>query len=178
MKHQTAKIGVSGSFSNQMMGNNATEPKVGEWCTFMHYSDRSVGKVIEVSADGAECRVQLYDAVAFVPEGYDSLPHGHQSWKFEPTEQYKTLVWRNGAWRQKYRWIIYEKSFIQKIQDKHHSECVGIMLRRHYPNLCDKIYQGYVTPTAEIKGITKSIFRYNKESVVFGVCDYYYDWSF
>jgi hypothetical protein len=178
MKHQKAKIGVSGSFTNQLMGNNATEPKVGEWCTFMHYSDRSVGKVVEVSADGAECRVQLYDAIAFVPEGYEFLPHGHQSWKFEPTEQYKTLVWRNKAWRQKFHENVFEKSFVDKIQTKHNSEYVGIMLRRHYPNLCDKIYQGSTFPSAEIKGITKTAVRYCKESVIFGVCDYHYDWSF
>ena len=32
-KRQYRKVGVAGGFVNQMMGNNATEPKVGEGAT-------------------------------------------------------------------------------------------------------------------------------------------------
>lgn len=39
-KVQKRKVGVLGGFINQMMGNNSTEPKVGEPCTILSYSDQ------------------------------------------------------------------------------------------------------------------------------------------
>ena len=48
---QSAKIGIAGSFINQMMSNNSTLPEVGKEATVMHYTDRSCYEVIEVSKD-------------------------------------------------------------------------------------------------------------------------------
>lgn len=174
MKTQVKKIGQQGSLINQIMGNNSTEPVVGEWATICHYTDRSVCKVVEVSEDGMSCKVEHYDATAdksVVAEGKE-LPIGHQSWKFHSLGYTSTIVWRQGAWRIKTRSVEFTKEYKEKFPE------VFSISKTLSKEMVEEIYQGRPWPQKVVEGITKEKFEYPKISILFGKCDYYYDWSF
>jgi len=168
---QKAKVGVAGSFFNQMMSNNSTLPEVGKGATQMHYSDRTCFEVIEVSEDFKTVRLEYLDAKW---DNTKSGGQGHQNWILEPTGRYLTVVWRNNTWKTKGRKITFTKEFKESIP----SEYIGMWLRKNNPDLADKIYKGDVWPQEVIDGITKETFEYNKINILFGTKDYYYDWSF
>jgi hypothetical protein len=59
---QRAKVGVAGSFHNQLMSNNATLPEVGKGATELHYTDRTCYEVIEVSEDKMTVKLERLEA--------------------------------------------------------------------------------------------------------------------
>ena len=76
---QTKKVGAAGSFINQMYGNNNSIPVVGEYCTFLHYTDRTIGIVREIKDN------------TVVIEGCETIANkntkndiGHQNWVHNP----------------------------------------------------------------------------------------------
>lgn len=86
-KRQFRKVGVAGGFFNQLMGNNATEPKVGEGATTLSYSDRHAYDVTWVSEDGLECKIRPCKCT-FVGSGY-----GDERYTYEPDpEAGETLI--------------------------------------------------------------------------------------
>ena len=95
-KVQRAKVGVAGSFFNQLMSNNSTLPEVGKGATQMMYSDRYCFEVKEVSEDGKRVILESLDARADLSK---PCPMGHQNWILEPTGQLSEIRWRHGAWR-------------------------------------------------------------------------------
>ena len=170
---QSKKVGVAGSFINQMMGNNSSLPVVGQWATILHYTDRSVCKVVEVSKDGKTCKVESYEASAdksMLQEG-QNLPMGHQCWKFEPTGGISTIVWFRGKWRTVSNSIVFTDEFIEK--------CPTFSPWRSLTeDQKNEIYQGQVWPQKVVEGITRAKKEYSPVSILFNTCDYYYDWSF
>lgn len=163
-------VGRAGSFQNQIMSNNDTVPVVGEYCTFLSYSDRSVGIVREWDEKTLTARVETCNTVA---DGFNKQ-HGHQDWKHEPSGHFKTLVFKNGNWVQPYIEVEFTKEFRNSIP----SPFIGLWLTKNNPELLQSVYSGQLMPQNVIEGVTRAAKRSSKVNVIFGVCDYHYDWSF
>lgn len=171
---QRKKIGVAGSFSNQMMGNNATIPEIGKGATELMYSDRECYEVVEVSENKKTARLQCLKAVwdKSKPGGI-----GHQNWILEPTEKYITVVYRYGSWYTKVKSIDFTKQFRDECESKG-IEYIGTYLRKNNPELAYLIYGDQEIPQNVVEGITMGVNVYSKISIIFGIKDYHYDWSF
>lgn len=165
---QKAKVGVAGSFINQMMSNNATLPKVGEGATELHYTDRTCYEVIEVSDDYKTVKLERLEAKA---DPTKQNGEGHQNWILEPTGQFITVVWRHNAWRVKSNVVKFTKEFIEKADKFSLSLCLTEEQRK-------AVYGDDVHPRNVVEGITRAAVEYHKINLLFGVKDYYYDWSF
>jgi len=167
---QTRK--VQGSLVNSMYGNNSTVPKTGEWATICMWSDRSVAKVHAVSEDGKRVTLESCSTKAD-PEAKD-IGIGHQSWVHEPTGQYYDLVYRNGAWRRENIGVVFTKEY---------SEGYDFPANKLTDEQREKIYtsdDGHreCFPQQVVEGITRIKKSFPKISIIFGVCDYHYDWTF
>lgn len=174
-KIQKHKIGVAGSFTNQCLSNNSTTPVVGEGATRMHYTDRSCYEVLSVSEDGKTA--VLLDLTATADKSKSLGQHGHQEWILTPTGNTTTVTWRNNAWRIVGQEIEYTKEYIQQCKEQGIT-CIGLWLYKNDPELFNKIYGTHPFPKNVVEGITKSKKTYSKINIVFGIKDYYYDWSF
>jgi len=176
VKKQTAKVGVAGSFFNQMMSNNSSVPVVGKGATQMHYTDRTCYEVVEVSADGKSARLEYLNA-----EWNKSLGggQGHQNWILKPTGRFVTIVWRHNAWRKVGTEIWFTDEFVKDCESKG-INFIGMYLRKNNPELADKIWgtEGSPRPVNVVDGYTKMKKTYNKINILFGIKDYYYDWEF
>lgn len=170
-KRQRAKVGVAGSFINQMMSNNATLPKVGEGATILHYTDRDCCEVISVSEDGKTVKLEHLDAEWDKTKQGDI---GHQNWILKPTGRFFTLVWKQNAWRTVSNEIVFTNEFIEQANAKG----IYALARALTPEQYQLIYNGDVRPQAVVEGITRMKKTYSKVKILFGVKDYYYDWSF
>jgi len=164
------RVGRAGSFQNQLMSNNATVPVVGEYCTFLSYSDRSVGIVREWDEKKLTVKIETCNTSA----DRTNKQHGHQDWKHEPSGYFKTLVFKNGNWVQPYIEVVFTKEFIKTIP----SDYIGIWLSKNNPLLFKQIYDEDIMPQNIVDGVTRGAKRSPKVNVIFGVCDYHYDWSF
>lgn len=168
---QRAKVGVAGSFFNQLMANNQSIPEVGKGATELHYSDRTCYEVIEVSEDLKTVRLQYLDAK------WDRTKEGgmgHQNWILEPRDQFVTVVWRNNSWKTKTKKIEFTKKWIEENQEKVKFSFTQALTEEQR----QEIYQGECEPQKVVEGITEEKNVYNKIRILFGSKDYYYDWSF
>ena len=171
MFKQKAKVGVAGSFFNQLMGNNESIPVVGKGATELQYTDRSCYEVIEVSEDLKTVRLQFLEAKH---DRTQEGGFGHQNWILEPVDRFLTVVWRNNGWKIKGKKIDFTKSWIKENQDKITFGYAKLLTDAQR----EEVYQGDVIPKKVVPGITEEVVVYNKISLIFGRKDYYYDWSF
>lgn len=166
---QKAKVGVAGSFFNQLMSNNSSIPEVGKGATRMGYSDRHCYEVLEVSKDGKTVKMESLDAK------WDNTKQGgegHQNWILEPTGRFTTVVWRHNAWRVKGSEISFTKEFQEKYKD-------AVSYARQLTEEQRKaVYGNDVRPCNVVEGLTEKKIVYHKIKILFGAKDYYYDWSF
>jgi len=161
-KVQKAKVGVAGSFFNQMMSNNATLPIVGKGATQMHYTDRSCFEVIEVSKDGKTARLESLTASA---DKTQQGGHGHQNWIFTPSGYFMTVQWRHNAWRQKGQRVMFTDKYAETLGAGFHGS--------------DDYNKVYIDgKMVVVEGITELITEWHKIKIIFGVKDFHYDWSF
>lgn len=161
-KVQKHKIGVAGSFFNQLMSNNSSIPEVGKGATQMHYTDRSCFEVLEVSEDGKTVRLEALDA-----KWDKTLPGGmgHQNWILEPTGRFMTVQWRHNAWRQKSQRVMFTEAYAKTLGFKFHGS--------------DDYKKVYVDgEMVVVEGITELKTEWHKINIIFGVKRYYYDWEF
>ncbi len=181
MKNQSRKIGVSGGFINQMMGNNSSEPKVGEGATILHYSDRSAYQVIEVSEDGLSCVIQKMTTkgigTCYGDERYEysDNPNGHKL----------TLEWnaKKSCWGEVGYSVEIIKSLYNKYYKVHGYKTTDILLKYFGLNDYQDLYEdpeadNYYNQKKVIKGLTKRYKNFSKVSVIFGVAEQYRDPSF
>ncbi len=166
---QKSKVGVAGSFINQMMSNNSSLPEVGKGATRLHYSDRSCYEVIEVSKDLKTVKLESLNAEW---DRTKSGGMGHQNWLLKPTGHFITLVWRFNAWYQKGTSVGFTKEFEQKHQG------VYSYAQQLTEDQRKAVYAGEVRPKNIVEGITEQKTVYSKIDILFGSKDYYYDWSF
>jgi len=174
VKKQKAKVGVAGSFFNQLMSNNSSIPEVGKGATRMYYTDRDCYEVIEVSSDGKTVKLEILDA-----EWDKSLGggQGHQNWILKPTGRFINVTWRQNAWRIIGKEIVFTPEFIKECVSNG-IDYIGIWLRKNNPELADKIYDNNIMSKNVVNGYTKEKTTYTKIKILFGVKNYYYDWSF
>jgi hypothetical protein len=166
---QSKRVGVAGSFINQMMGNNSSVPEVGKGATRLHYTDRSCYEVKAVSDDFKTVELEKLDAI------WDqSLPggQGHQNWILIPTGHFCVVVWRNNCWKTKVEEVRFTKSFVEQHKD---AISYAKLLTEEQRKL---VYNGGAHPCGIVEGITEVKTVYHKIELLFGVKDYYYDWSF
>jgi hypothetical protein len=163
---QKAKVGVAGSFFNQIMSNNASLPEVGKGATVLHYTDRTCYEVIEVSKDYKTVKLEALEA-RYNDQIHKngSAPMGHQDWILEPTDRFITIVWKWGSWKTKHKVVRFTKEF----------EALARNLNDEQRNA---VYGNDVRPQNVVKGITEETFEYSTIKLIFGRKDYYYDWSF
>lgn len=161
-KRQTAKVGGSGSFFNQLMSNNSTIPIVGKGATQMHFSDRTCFEVVEVSKDGKIVKLQHLRAQ---PETAGSQI-GHQDWIFEELDRFTTIKWRYNAWRKKVEEIVYTDSFLELIKNN----------SVKFEDYEDEIYNENGDKIV-VEGKTELKVEWHKINILFGVKDYHYDWT-
>jgi hypothetical protein len=169
---QTAPVGVAGSFFNQLMSNNQSVPVEGEWATIMSHTDRSVVKCVKVSADSKRATVESMNTTADVPEG-ETLPTGHQCWRHEPTGQKYDIVWKWGGWKVESNPIKWCKSYIEKLRDEQNKDFPIIP-----DDVREQVFGDHVHMRNVIEGITERRKEYRSINIIWGVCDYYYDWEF
>lgn len=173
---QKARVGVAGSFFNQLMSNNCSIPQVGKGATEMHYTDRTCYEVVSVSDDLKTVRLEILDA-EIDPEYLKSLNGkdciGHQNWILKPTGHFITVVYRYGAWRTKSEVVKFTDEYIEKVGGD------GVALAR---TLTEEqrlaVYAKDIRPQNVVEGITEKKVEYYKINLLFGRKDYYYDWSF
>jgi len=161
---QTAKIGGSGSFFNQLMSNNSSVPVVGKGATEMLYSDRHVYEVIEVSKDGKTVKLEALSAVFGGEPGTAQM--GHQDWKFEQTGNFKTIQWRHNAWRVKSEVIRFTPEYNNLLNDR------SLTKEERSAAFDDN------GDLRVVEGMTKAVTEWHKINIIFGRKSYYYDWSF
>lgn len=168
IKRQKAKVGVAGSFFNQLMSNNSSIPEVGKGATQMHYSDRSCYEVLEVSKDGKTVKLEALDA------RWDKTKQGgegHQNWILEPSGRFTIVQWRHNAWRVKSQKILFT--------DEHSRYACG------GDKFSKENYEKFIKPCFDkngnlilIEGKTELKTEWHKINIMFGTKEYYYDWSF
>jgi hypothetical protein len=173
MKTMKQTMKLPKSFFNYLMSNNSSIPKVGEFATIMHYSDRTVVIVDSVSEDGK--KVVLMDCTTVASRS--NLTIGHQEWKHTPNGNKFEIVWYKGAWRKVSKSIEFTKQFRASFEEKKYSSYANF-LRVEHPDLLEDVYSGHIFPSKVVSGITQEKKSYEKIRILFGVCDYYYDWSF
>jgi hypothetical protein len=166
---QTQKLSRNvGSFFNYLMSNNQSIPQVGKGATQMHYTDRTCYEVIEVSKDLKKVKLEYLEAEAIKDM---QLPTGHQTWNLKPTGYYIEVVYRHNAWRKKVKVVQFTDEFIKTTNG---FSCVRALTTEQI----EAIYGNEVYPQNVVEGITEEVTEYHKINILFGVKDYYYDWSF
>lgn len=168
---QSQKLSQAGSFFNWLMSNNESVPVSGQFATILHYSDRTVVRVDSVSDCGKKVRLEVLETIADLSKECQT---GHQNWIHNSTGRFYTIEYRRGSWYQVGNEIHFTKEFIESIP----STSIACYLRKNNPELFEQIYQGDVWPKTVIEGITKSKKTFSKTRILFGSCDYHFDWSF
>lgn len=163
------KLGTqTNSFINWMMSSNQTLPEVGKGATILHWTDRSIYEVIEVSKDGKTVKLEYLDAEW---DSSKSGGEGHQNWIFKPTGRYFFVSWRNNSWKTKCTEIVYTEEFKK-------TSTTFALAKSLTPEQHKAVYDGDVVPKNVVEGITREKISYTPINILFGVKDYYYDWSF
>jgi hypothetical protein len=178
MKKQTRKVGVAGGFINQMMGNNSTEPKVGDGATILMYSDREAYEVIFVSECGSKCTLRKVDTK------WCGLSYGDEKYEYKSNPENYTiqLEWsdKKGCWGK----VTYSIEIIKSLVNKYHKKYGWGWADEMLKDFGIESYQHlYVDPSDDnhydqmklIDGVTKKYKNFNKASVIFGIMQEYRD---
>jgi len=174
MKRQSRKVGVAGSFHNQMMGNNRTEPVVGEGATMLFYSDREPYEVTWVSECGNKCEIRLMETE------WCGVAYGDEKYKYSSNPKYSTepLEWcsKRNAWGI----VSYKVQIIKALADRLYKQ-YGWGWEEYLPqgykydDLVDGEKIGANTQLKLITGITKRYRNFQKISIIFGEMNKYRD---
>ena len=150
-----------GSATNWMMGNNNTEPKVGEGATELLWSDRHAYDVTFVSEDGKQCKIRPCIATRTDKNGYYTES---QDYKYEPNPKAKEtlLVYRNGSWRREVKKIYWTQKAM-KLTSSERQKFLG---------------KDEVNLTKVINGITYLKKSFPKINILFGTRREYRDPTF
>lgn len=174
MLKQSRKVGVSGSFQNQIMGNNSTIPRVGEGATILLHSDRNAYEVISVSKDNLFCTIRSMD-VKFIGEGY-----GDEKYTYHTNEQNHAinLEWdtERKCWFKVHYVVDIIKSLFDRLYKQYDSEWANFLPNNvKYKDLISGESTNTFPNLKLVKGITKSYKVKNKVSIIFGIMQEYRD---
>ena len=169
MKTQKSILGkTTGSLINYVMGNNKTLPEVGKGATILSWSDRHAYEVMSISEDGKRVIIQKYLSERIDTNGMSES----QEYKYEKLNGFdEVIVWRNNAWRKETKEIVYTKEYGEYVNNNLKDFWKSEDYKLLFPN--NEIHLQHI-----IEGKTKSIKRYSKINIIWGVKDEYYDYSF
>jgi len=173
-KIQSRKVGVAGGLINQLMGNNKSEPVVGEGATILWYSDRSAYEVVWVSDCGGECKIRKM-TTEFVGSAYGDERYKYISDESNPVTH---LEWnpKKGKWGS----VTYGVQIIKSLRKKLYKEWDWDW-GKHLPgglsweDLHEVNEDGSLGEMKLIKGVTKEYKNFSPVSVIFGVMEEYRD---
>lgn len=171
---QRRKVGVAGSFQNQMMGNNRSIPVVGQGATELLYSDRHAYYVVEVSNGGKSCKIQRAN-YKYCGSGYgdESYEYNGVNESYSPIE----LVYRNGAWRKVVLEYVLDPEYIKDLEIR--SEGKSYLRDLIFEDGNGDIWNEYSCWPCKFKpGVTIIKKRFPKISILFGHISEYCDPSF
>lgn len=174
-KRQSRKIGIAGGFINQMMGNNISEPIVGEGATILMYSDRHAYEVIEVSEDLTECVIREMDH-KFIGSGYGDERYTYSS---NPKNSTLRLRWnpKKCTWQKIFKEVHFIKSMAAKMQKQYGWGWVDVLCEEKGIDKKD-LYNKDHHYLLLIEGISKEYIAKYDVSVIFGIMEEYRDPSF
>ena len=160
---QRARIGVAGSFFNQLMSNNASIPEVGKGATVMLYSDRHAYQVMSVDLDKKTCVVQRCNSKRTDNNGAYTESQDYDYSELSGRDV--TLVYRQGAWRVVGEKIVFEDEYRKKLDDdKFYQE------HRKRKELWDN--EGNIKV---VEGVTRIKKTFEKINILFGRQEEYRD---
>lgn len=173
MKKQTRKVGVAGGFVNQMMGNNSTEPKVGEGATRLWYSDREPFEVTWVSECGNKCEIREMDT-EWIGTSYGDERYNYIS---NPNNNIEQLEWcsKRNCWGM----VTYKIEIIKSLADRLYKQygygwSDFLPQGYKYKDLIE--YDDFGDGTLKlITGVTKRYKNFHKISIIFGEMSKYVD---
>ncbi len=148
----------AGSLVNYLMGNNSSLPVVGEGATLLSYTDRRACEVVSVSEDSRTVTLESLTAIRTDKNGMSE----DQDYRYEPTGNQFTIVWRNSAWRRDCTEIWYTDEALNMDWKERKAKCIDP--ETGMPKL--------------VPGLTFIKKSYPKISIVFGVKQAYHDFSF
>lgn len=180
MKVQTRPLAASGSFINNLLGNNATEPKVGMLCTVCLYTDRHVYEVTEVAEDGLSCTIRRMSTSRVNSNGCQMTEQQDYQYISNPDGHSKKLVWKQrkgedtGAWLEEYTTIEFTAAVKRAAKER------GLFIYSQALTEDQRlaVYGDNPMPANIVKGITSERKRYDNISVIFDYANEYFDWSF
>jgi len=174
MKLQSRKIGVAGGFINQVMGNNATLPKVGEGATILHYSDRSAYEVVSVSESTNSCIIRKMNCI-FVGDGY-----GDERYEYKSDLNGKTILLEWNEKKAKWGKVTYKVQIVKSLEKR-----LSEQFEYAYENLPNGLTYDDLKIKDEdsdwgyrlkvVKGITKEYKYFKPISIIFGRMEEYRD---
>lgn len=173
---QNRKIGVAGSFQNQIMGNNSSRPVVGQGATILLYSDRHAYQVTWVSDCGTSCKISPAK-MKYVGTSYGDERYEYQGYNDNYSE---TLVWKaNKGWCKVSNEIKYEPKFERLLDEKIGRGWFGFHAAKVAKEMgVENLFNSQTCGLNLVPGFTKTITRYHSISILFGVMDEYNDPSF
>lgn len=161
------KLGTeTGSVMNHLMSGCPTPPVVNKGATMLHWTDRSPYDVVWVSDDQRKCLIRACDY------RFDNTKEGgmgHQNWIIESVETntLHELNWKNGVWKQTYEERVFTKSAEARYDALYADETMSPSERNDEIQKMHNDESNY-----------RTIRRSKKINIIFGVRNYYYDWSF
>lgn len=180
MKTQTRPLAASGSFINNLLGNNATEPKVGMLCTVCLYTDRHVYEVTEVAEDGLSCTIRRMSTSRVNSNGCQMTEQQNYQYTSNPEGATMKLVWcqllgaDTGGWKQQYTTVEFTAAVKRAAKERGLFSWSAALTQEEQR----AVYGDSPMPINVVKGITSERKRYDNISVIFGHADEHFDWSF
>lgn len=171
---QTKKVGVAGSFINQMMGNNSSIPEAGKGATILHYSDRVAYSVKWVSDCKTKCIIQSAE-MKYIGSGY-----GDERYEYTGNDigHDINLEWSNRSkcWGIVSNVIEFDNKFLKFVENKYGNkyDSINIELKSRNINHFDENTHRLKL----IEGITITKKAFSKVSIIFGIREQYRDPSF
>ena len=173
---QSRKIGVGGSFQNQMAGNNSSYPVLGEGATELMYSDRYPYEVTYVSDDNTKCSIRSMKSI------YCGSGYGDENYTYESNLEGHTtnLEWneKKGQWGR----VGTSTEVIKSLRKKLVKEFGWAEWANNLPNgvNVDDLWEGQEnigcdTQMNLIEGVTKTYKTFSPISIIFGYADKYRD---
>lgn len=174
-KKQTKKIGVSGCFINQLMGNNSTTPVAGQGATRLWYSDRTPYEVVWVSDDGNSCGIRSMD--------WECVgTYLEQRYKLTSNPENNTIkvVWnkRKSQWCIEGRKVQIIKSIEKRLWKEFGFNWLDNLPNGHKIDELIEVDEYGIRYYKLVEGITKEYKTSEPISIIFGFAEKYQDPSF
>jgi hypothetical protein len=86
----------------------------------------------------------------------------------------RTLRYRNGGWKEVYHEVVFTDEWIEQAN----ANGIFALFKSLTEEQQEAVYGGDIRPKNVVEGITRKKKGYSKINILFGACDYHYDWTF